>query len=340
MNVFIIGNFGYKSNNIGGQTIKTRNLLELYQNNYIKGKVDFIDIDKFSFFTVILIFYKILFNHKILLVPGQKFLKTLFIPIMFFSVLLRKQIILFAVGGWLNEFLSNKPLILKYVFKVNKLYVESKALKNDLESDLNLNAIEVFPNFRVHNFKKVNIKSNKTFNIVFMARITKTKGCNLLFDFIEKFNKNNVDNNLFLQFYGPIDPIYSMEFNSKINRYPNVSYNGIVEPQDVYRVLSSNDICVLPTYHEGEGFPGTIVDSYIAGIPVIISRWKNLPEFVDDNKTGIIFDLEDENGLYNAIVSVYDNEQLLREMKINALHKSLQYSEEEAWKILNYFNET
>lgn len=46
---------------------------------------------------------------------------------------------------------------------------------------------------------------------------------------------------------------------------------------------------VIPTYYQGEGFPGTILDSYIFGVPVIVSKCKYNSEMIKEGKTGKLF---------------------------------------------------
>jgi len=329
--ILIIGNFGFKTNNIGGQTIKTRNLLSLYQQKVGKESIDYIDLDKISILLIFSLFIKILKSNEIILVPGKKFLNLFFIPIILITK--GKKISLFAVGGWLGNFLKDRPIIRKYIAHVNFIYVESESLVTFL-GNYNINNVKVFPNFRFHNFVENQKIDIGTYDIIFMARITESKGCNLLFNFIAEFNRILPKNNLTLSFYGPIDFKYKQSFLEQISLYPNTSYNGVCPPQDVFDVISRYDVCVLPTFYEGEGFPGTIVDSYIAGVPVVVSDWLNLPEFVDNGKTGLIFSLNEKDSLFKSLMNLYNNPDLLSEMKRNAKIKSQEYSSETAWEII------
>lgn len=334
MDKLIVGNFGYTSNNIGGQTIKTRNLLALYQQKLGNDKVDYLDIDNLNIYIFLLLFKKIFYSKEVVFVPGQKFLKVFFIPIMIICLWKKKRTSLFAVGGWMSKFLARRPILKKYISQIDFLYVESISLVKSLSS-LNITNSKVFPNFRFHDFYKQNLDVKSTFDLVFMARITESKGCNLLFNFISKFNSKNANNNLTLSFYGPVDSSYEKSFYHQIKIYKNVNYKGLCKPDEVFDVLNKYDVCVLPTFYEGEGFPGTIIDSYIAGIPIIISDWLNLPEYVEDGRTGLIFSLNDKEGLYKSVMKLYENHELLKSMKYNAKIKSEQYSSDAAWNVIS-----
>ena len=50
---------------------------------------------------------------------------------------------------------------------------------------------------------------------------------------------------------------------------------------------------LFPTRFYTEGIPGTILDAYAAGIPVICSRWESCADVVDDGVTGITYPFED-----------------------------------------------
>ena len=89
---------------------------------------------------------------------------------------------------------------------------------------------------------------------------------------------------------------------------------------------------VLLTKYEGEGFPGSILDAYISGIPVIVTNWKFLPEFVDEGKTGFV--VNNANDFIDKVIRLSEDNELLLDMKKAALEKSSNYSAESAWEVL------
>ena len=94
---------------------------------------------------------------------------------------------------------------------------------------------------------------------------------------------------------------YKDVFFNKIKNITMLNYLGVVQPTDVYSTFSNYDLSVLPTKYPGEGFPGTVLDSYISAVPVIVSNWRHLPEFVKHGKTGFIFNLD------NIVNKIYRN---------------------------------
>lgn len=334
MSKLILGYFGYKDNQIDGQTIKTRNVYNLFKKEF--NNVIFFDTQdlKYNKISYIILFYKILLADEIILLPGKNNLKKLLPILIKFKKIRNTNIYLFAVGGWLAEFINKENINLYR--KIDYFFVESLRLKRDLEN-IGINNITVFPNFRIHNFSTdyISIKDDKTLKIIFVARITPEKGCNYILDFAEyyKTNHNLFSKDIIIDFYGPLDIEYETTFINRINKYDFVNYKGYIDSNIIHDVISKYDINILPTYYEGEGFPGTIIDSYIAGIPMIISRWKDLPEFVENEKTGFILNTNSIDELISIIKKI-ENNKTLAFLKNNSLEKSREYSYKTALNII------
>jgi glycosyltransferase involved in cell wall biosynthesis len=55
-------------------------------------------------------------------------------------------------------------------------------------------------------------------------------------------------------------------------RFPEyVVYGGVVPFNKSVEVLKDYFAVLFPTYYEGEGFAGTIIDAHSAGVPIIAS---------------------------------------------------------------------
>lgn len=98
--------------------------------------------------------------------------------------------------------------------------------------------------------------------------------------------------------YGPLMDGISEEDFEGLRR---VFYRGVIPPGDADKVLKEYDALVLPTYWGGEGYPGIILEAYGAGLPVITTRWRSLPEIVDES-TGILINPRSEPELRSAMI--------------------------------------
>jgi len=89
---------------------------------------------------------------------------------------------------------------------------------------------------------------------------------------------------------------------------------------------------LFPTYYEGEGFAGTILDALYAGIPVIASDWNFNTEIIKDMENGLIVNINDPLEIKEAIRTLVERPNLRNEMGMNNLIKSKKYHPENVLK--------
>ena len=138
-----------------------------------------------------------------------------------------------------------------------------------------------------------------------------------------------------VDFYGPICEPDRDYFFDGLSKFEFVSYKGELQPEQINSTIEKYDAMLLPTHYYTEGLPGSVVDAYMSGIPIVVSKWKHAEEFVIDGKTGFIIPFE--NGvdrLEEVVTYLYDNTKELSEMKKNAYKESFKYSSDSAWKII------
>lgn len=336
--VLVLGHLGLKNNSFDGQTIKTRNIYELLKSkNEEIGTIDYFDTQSFKsdILSPFKLLWKLLKCNKLIYLPAHNNLKYLFPLIYLISRLNRIEILYFIVGGWLDEYLQSKRLHVSLLYNIRGIFSESKQLQQNLIDHYKFKNVLTFPNFRIHAFKPTFNHNIGTLKIVFLARIFRLKGIDTIFRMAEHIqNTSNYKHKYTIDFYGSIEKIDEDYFREQIKRFEFISYKGVLEQDRIYQKLSEYDLLILPTRYPGEGFPGTIMDAYISGIPVIVSNWKYLSEFVDHGKSGFLFDLTKEEELFNYIDKLYRHRELLFEMKKNAFKKSISYSSGSAWNII------
>jgi len=106
-----------------------------------------------------------------------------------------------------------------------------------------------------------------------------------------------------------------------------VSYRGPVSPKDVHRVLSEHDALVLPSHHHGEGYPGVILEAYAAGLPVISTRWRAIPELVEEDVTGLLVPPYEAETLRLAMVALFESVELYARLREGVRARRDQYSD-------------
>jgi len=97
----------------------------------------------------------------------------------------------------------------------------------------------------------------------------------------------------------------------------NLRLLGAIEPAGISDFYNRCRFTLLPSVCL-EGFPSTILESMIRGLPVIASRIGAIPEIVQENKTGLLFDPFDPRDLTEKIRRLWNNPNLCRHLGRNA----------------------
>lgn len=335
--ILVLGYFGYNTNQFDGQTIKTRNVYELLKRNVTYHELEFFDTQEIHFNKrkILEMIIDICRCKYLFYIPAQNNLKYAFPLIFILSKLRNLSIYYILVGGWLADWLKNKPLHVFLLKQITRIYSETQLLRDRLNNEFAFSNVMLFPNFRITDFVPEFRPSMplESLKIVFMSRINRMKGYDTIFHLAEVIANNKM--NIIIDFFGPIFVNDQNDFEKKINQYDFVNYKGEIEPDKIYNTLSAYDILLLPTKYFTEGFPGAVLDAYISGIPVIVTKWLHAYEFVDDGVSGYIVPFENgSSSLVERIVVLYHNRNILYNLKQGAYEKSKQFTEEKVWNIL------
>ncbi|MCP4640949.1 MAG: glycosyltransferase family 4 protein, partial [bacterium] len=141
---------------------------------------------------------------------------------------------------------------------------------------------------------------------VFMSHVRPVKGIAELISAAERFGKH-----VSVEVHGPFLDGLSEDMFAGLQR---TCYRGVVPPDKVVSVLREYDVLLLPTYHAGEGYPGVVLEAYRAGLPVITTRWRAVPEIVDDS-CGILVEPHDADALWNAMNSLVEDERFFARLR-------------------------
>lgn len=319
--ILALGYFGLRTNQLDGQTIKTRDLYKLACHEF--DNVHYYDTEDFKFnkFSLFEMFWKVITCRTIIYLPAHNNLKIIFPIIFVLSKIFRTKIHYFVVGGWLREFLANLPLHRFMLRHISGIHTETQLLKSELETYYNFTNVDVFPNFRFFDFQPSRTLGDKL-RVVFMARVNKMKGLDWIFSLAEYIKSHRLEDKITLTFYGPIHEEDRDYFEAELRKYSFAEYKGVLQPSEIHQTLNDYDVMLLPTHYYTEGLPGSIIDAYISGIPVIVTDWKHSREFVDDGKCGFVIPFEDgEDALIDCVIRLMNNRDTLLELQNGALSK-------------------
>jgi len=323
--VFICGNFGYLTNQLDGQTVKTRVLKDELNKRLGSEHISYTDTSYLKSNALSVIFRIIknfIRNSHLIIMPDTKAFKFL-VP--FFVLFKRNRDIRYVViGGWLPDYLRGNAFYTKLVSKLDKVYVESKAMKDALEN-IGLTNVEILHNFRYFDQQPIRTSEpEEPYRFIFFSRVIKEKGVDLAIHAVRRINHEFGKEVIRLDIYGPVQKDYEEELRN-LMAGDSVVYKGMLQQNEIHRTLAHYDVMVFPTYYSAEGFPGVIIDAYISGLPVIASNWKYNGEFVVDGKTGLLFETNNLDDLCDKIKYLINNRHVLLNMRMNCYQEAWKY---------------
>lgn len=326
----VIGHFGSDKEYYDGQTIKTKSLVRLLETcDGVSIKI----VDTYFFKTgkmkLLLDTISCLFscNHIFLLVSenGMKF----YLPFLYFcNLFARKNIYHYIIGSSLLELVSSNKKYVKYLNAMTVNWFEYEAGTMYLQRQGVRNA-ETLANFKMiipvkETQKYVDI--NGGYKFCTFSRVMEEKGITDAIQAICEINKENKSIVATLDIYGPLDAKYQAEFERLLkNSQHCVAYKGVVESNNSVEVIKNYYALLFPTRWKGEGVPGTVIDAFAAGIPVIASDWNVNKEIVQNGKQGIIYPNESLTDLKSAIWWSIQNIQKMDEMRVFSREEYINY---------------
>ncbi len=323
----VCGCVGVNDELLNGQTIKTKQFID-----YVKTRKDItkiVIVDTWGWherkYALFLDFIHMMYEvDDAYIFPAHNGVKV-FIPLaVFLSFFIKVNVYYMVIGGWLVDLLKKNSVITFFVRYLKNIYVETKIMKDELNA-IDINNVEVVHNYKNYEQIKYNISCN-CLRYCTLSRVIKEKGVEDAIDAVIEINNSNQNQKIYLDIYGQIDENYKDEFKTIISCLPEyIHYCGEVESNNVVKVLSNYRVLLFPTHYYTEGQPGTIIDAYFAGIPVIAYEWRSADEFIINNKTGWVIK-RDLNQLINKIKYVNDIE--LVEIKHNCQEEALKYTSE------------
>lgn len=333
----------YSKPGYGGQITKTRNVFSSLKKKFGEDNVLEFNMEHWKhrpISTLVKLKRKLKTIRHLVILPGDNNLKFLLVVLK--KYILKKQLKVYymVVGGWLFDYLKNKKNKIYIASKFAGIYVETLALQHNLES-LGLKNIYYSPVFSLRSMRNKSdvendierLKKEKYFKLCTFSRVLKEKGIGDAMEAVALLNKN--EKKYQLDIFGAIDESYKAEFNNALKKFNSfVQYCGFIDDEKVIDTLSQYHFMIFPTYYYGEGFPATLLEANMAGLPILASNWKYNNEIIIDNTSGYLFEPRNISNISDCILRAFDNIDTLYEMRFAALDNAEKYTPEKALKPL------
>lgn len=335
MKIGIIGAFDYRNNSMGGQPVKTRQLASTLAKEYGTEAVICLDTHywKKDIFNVLFGLCKIAFSCKtIIMLPAAN-------GVLYFSRILtvikkifRCKLYYSVIGGWLPELTAKDDGLKRSLQSFDGIWVETKHMKDVMNSQ-GFNNVYVLQNFKKLTRLSYNdLKHNFSdpYDICTFSRVMKEKGIEDAINVVTTINEESKKTIYRLHIYGAVDEGYKEEFDKLCSDTPEyIIYEGVAKPDESVEILRDYFFLLFPTRFFTEGIPGTIIDAYAAGIPVISAKWESYADVIKDGETGICYSFKNLDDLKQIMNYIIHEPHIIVDMKNNCLVESARYTEEE-----------
>lgn len=344
--ICIIGHFGFGKELLNGQTIKTKTITKALEKQL--GIKQIMKIDTHGgalFFPKILIQVVVAFFRckNIIILPAHRGLR-IFSPLcVVLNKIFNRRIHYIVIGGWLNKYLEDNKIVEKSLKSFTGVYVETKIMQRSLEKRgmNNIHVIRNFKHIRNLNEQELVYAINEPYRLCTFSRVMIEKGISDAVESVIAVNERYGRTVFKLDIYGQVDSEQFEWFDNLKASFPEyIQYKGFVGAEESVEVLKDYFLLLFPTRFYTEGIPGSIIDAYAAGIPVIASKWESFSDVIKEAETGIGYSFGNKQALTETLTRIYNNPQIISDMKVACLREAENYSEKgfltELNKMINY----
>lgn len=335
--VAVIGHFGFGRECLDGQTVKTKIVAQELERRF--GETQVLKSDTHGGAKTLLkapfhVFRALRKCENVVILPAHNGLRVIAPLLAFERRFFKNRKIHYAViGGWLPEFLTKRPLLAKALKKFDGIYVETNVMKRALEAQDFAN-VGVMPNCKYLDAldeSELVYPTSEPYKLCTFSRVMWEKGIEDAVDAVKNVNERFGRTVYTLDIYGPVDPAQTEWFDALRKTFPDfVAYRGSVPFDKSVETLKDYFALLFPTRFFTEGVPGTIVDAYAAGVPVVSARWESFADVVDDDSTGFGYSFGDEEALTALLTRLAENPESATRMKTACVAKAKAFRPEVA----------
>lgn len=334
--ICICGSFGFGRESLNGQTIKTEIITDYYRSVYGDEEVSMIDTQgvKNILLLPLRLFFAFLNSKNVIILPAYNALRVVAPLCGFFQLFFGKKTHYFVIGGWLANYLKRHRIVASSIKRFAGIYAETSTLKNAL-TKMGYDNIIVIPNFKHLTINEDVFKQDSIppLKLCTFSRICEMKGIGDAVDAVNSINNERGADDVSLDIYGRVDEDPGVQewfddlkksFGSSIHFRGAIRYDKSVETLKDYHIL------LFPTRYYTEGIPGTIIDAYATGLPVIASCWESGKDIIVQGETGVLYTFDDNDALKKSIVELLDNPDRILSMRKECINAARNYLPDKA----------
>ena len=338
--VGIIGHFGFGHDLLNGQTIKTKIISSELKKEYGVDNVWEIDTHGgvVSYLKIpFMVLFSLVMCQNVIILPAQNGLRIIAPILYMLNVFFRRKTHYVVIGGWMPSLIKNNVFLCGCLKRLDRIYVETSVMRDLLISMgfLNIVIMSNCKPLKIVEKECLPKEPNKPLKFCLFSRVMKQKGIEHAIYAINQLNAFYGVNTCCLDIYGQIDEREKMWFENLQKSFSeDISYGGVVDFDKSVDTLKCYDALIFPTLFYTEGIPGTIIDAYAAGIPVISSRWASFSDVVDDGIVGFGYEFGSQDALFELMKNIVSRPNQLVEMKCFCVDKAENFLPCNAMRVL------
>lgn len=156
--------------------------------------------------------------------------------------------------------------------------------------------------------------------VVWAGRIVPVKNLRLLLNAIELLKEFNLS--IYYEIIGAGELMEEAQKIVRLKNLTNVNFFGY--RTDLPKIFANCDIFVLTSLNEG--FGRVLVEAMASGLAIIATKVGGVPEIITDGINGLLIPSDKPDELSKAIVTLYQNPELCRQMGLANIKKAEYYS--------------
>ncbi len=337
----VIGCFAFGKTLLNGQTIRTKIMTEELEVKYGKDRIICVDTYNYRRRAVKVAISSLrcfVQCKRIMLILSRNGCSFYYPLASFVAKHFNRKIFNNLIGGGNVELYLENTKHIEYCSNFVVNWAQGKDQVKNLK-DIGLLNTKELPNMKLLQIvSEDTIQSGFTdskYKFCTFSRIHEQKGIEAAINAISDIKQQNPDLSISLDIYGQIDPEYENRFTEVIRSSPDyIQYCGYIDYDKTSQALEKYYMLLFPTTFYGEGFPGTILDAYAAGLPVIATDWHSNAEVVIDGITGFLYDPNSPGDLKNLILKAIGDPESVLKMKLNSIKEAGLYTPDKIMPII------
>lgn len=336
MKILFIGSLNSFGPPRGGEEYKNQLLIERLR---ISNEIEIIDTFEWRSRPIVFInlFTSTIFGKfdRIILSASSNSSNTL-LKLLYLFPNRQRKIVYFVVGGFFPSAVKNNQYNVRFYKNLHRIVVQSNTYKEILNL-CGCNNVVVVSNFKkipAREFLHNKIKNNSQIKFVFISNISQEKGVNDIFSACSMLDAKGYEGKYQIDFFGFVSSEFELKFLSSLTE--NMRYMGYLDvknnPETSYKKLSEYDCMLFPTKYKGEGFPGVLIDSFIAGLPIIASNWNINKEIISSGDNGLLFQTGNISELAEQMIRVINSPEMLFAMSCKSSESAAFYDFDSIWQ--------